>query len=122
MGTRERSIGCAGKGGKEGVLERVGVEVGAGEELTIETEWDVETPVSGGCNNGSQSLWLYKTYSSCINIMQSIYNAHGLKRKEWTSEFVSSEKMSNLLLHGPRKCFQRNDMYDTEPKVQSDVV
>jgi uncharacterized protein (TIGR02231 family) len=35
-----------GKGGKkEGVLEWV-VEVGAGEELTIETEWDVKAPVS----------------------------------------------------------------------------
>ena len=35
-----------GKGGKkEGVLEWV-VEIGAGEELTIETEWDVKAPIS----------------------------------------------------------------------------
>jgi hypothetical protein len=34
-----------GKGGKEGVLEWV-VEAGAGEELTMETEWDVKAPVS----------------------------------------------------------------------------
>ena len=35
-----------GKGGKkEGMLEWV-VEVEAGEELTIETEWDVKVPVS----------------------------------------------------------------------------
>ena len=35
-----------GKGGrKEGLFEWV-VEVGAGEELTIETEWDVKAPVS----------------------------------------------------------------------------
>ena len=37
-----------GKGGKkEGLFEWV-VEVEAGEELTIETEWDVKTPVSLG--------------------------------------------------------------------------
>jgi hypothetical protein len=34
-----------GKGGKEGMLEWV-VEVEAGEELTIKTEWDVKAPVS----------------------------------------------------------------------------
>jgi uncharacterized protein (TIGR02231 family) len=37
-----------GKGGKkEGLFEWV-VEVGAGEELTIDTEWDVKTPISLG--------------------------------------------------------------------------
>ena len=34
-----------GKGGKEGTFEWV-AEVGAGKEITIETEWDVKTPLS----------------------------------------------------------------------------
>jgi uncharacterized protein (TIGR02231 family) len=48
-GKKQRVRWCKivdGKGGrKEGLFEWV-VEVGAGEELTIETEWDVKAPVS----------------------------------------------------------------------------
>jgi uncharacterized protein (TIGR02231 family) len=49
QGKKQRVQWCKvvdGKGGrKEGLFEWV-VEVGAGEELTIETEWDVKAPVS----------------------------------------------------------------------------
>jgi hypothetical protein len=49
QGKKQRVQWCKvvdGKGGrKEGLFEWV-VEVGAGEELTIETEWDVKAPIS----------------------------------------------------------------------------
>jgi hypothetical protein len=94
-----------------------GFELGV--ELTIESEWGEywvsrPSPLTKQCKE--QIL---------INIMRYNIQCTWIEEKGMeTSEFgvTVAKKQTSRSLPRPRECFQRDNMCDTEPQVQRDVV